>query len=141
MFGKFENNKLHLLLVKGNAESVYFNRNEDTQVLETITKEISSNIEFTLNKGQIETVKYLKKSDGNTYPPSQLPDDVRQLKGFIWREDEQPKKMQDKFIKDDKKKVPPKKGDKKNKSAIIDKKKKSKADLKLMKTPISPKKQ
>ena len=126
MFGKFQNNKLRLLLVKGNAESVYFNRNEETQVLETITKEISSNIEFILNEGQIETIKYLKKSDGNTYPPSQLPDDVRKLKGFVWREDEQPKKMEDIFIKNDKNKTPPDKNNKTIKpTAIIDKKKNS----------------
>jgi hypothetical protein len=36
-----------------------------------------------------------------TYPPSQLPKDVRKLKGFIWREEEQPKKMEDIFIKKD----------------------------------------
>jgi len=99
MFGKFKTNKLRFLLVKGNAESVYFNRNEQTNKLETITKEISSNIEFTLTKGQIETIKYLKTSDGYTYPPSQLPDDVRKLKGFVWRENEQPKRMKDIFIK------------------------------------------
>ena len=123
MFGKFEKNKLRLLLVKGNAESVYFNRNEETSVLETITKEISSNIEFTLAQGQIETIKYLKTSDGKTYPPSQLPDDVRILKGFIWREDEQPKKMEDIFIKDgEEKESPIKKKDSKNTSAILEKK-------------------
>ena len=101
MFGKFKANKLRFLLVKGNAESVYFNRSEKTNELETITKEISSNIEFTLTKGQVETIKYLKTSDGKTYPPSQLPEDVRKLKGFIWREEEQPKKMEDIFIKKD----------------------------------------
>jgi hypothetical protein len=100
MYGKFKENKLRLLLVKGNAESVYYNRNEETNVLETITKEISSNIEFTLDKGIIESIKYLKKSDGKTFPPSELPEDVKSLQGFIWREDEQPKKMQDIFIKD-----------------------------------------
>ncbi|MGB1284586.1 MAG: OstA-like protein [Polaribacter sp.] len=98
MFGKFEKNKLRMLLVKGNAESVYYNRNEQN-VLESITKEISSNIEFTMENGQIESIKYLKKSDGKTYPPSKLPEDVRKLKGFIWREVEQPKKMEDIFIK------------------------------------------
>jgi hypothetical protein len=36
-----------------------------------------------------------------TYPPSQLPKDVRKLKGFIWREEEQPKKMEDIFLKKD----------------------------------------
>ncbi|WP_208889272.1 OstA-like protein [Polaribacter sejongensis] len=144
MFGKFRENKLHLLLVKGNAESVYFNRNEETNVLETITKEISSNIEFTLDSGQIETIKYLKKSDGNTYPPSKLPDDVRQLKGFIWREDEQPKKMEDIFIKDNKDTIPSKTEDKvDNISDLLNPKKitKEKEEIKLLKSDISPKKQ
>jgi lipopolysaccharide export system protein LptA len=144
MFGKFKENKLHLLLVKGNAESVYFNRNEETNVLETITKEISSNIEFTLDSGQIETIKYLKKSDGNTYPPSKLPDDVRELKGFIWREDEQPKKMEDIFIKDNKDTIPTKTEDKvENISDLLSPKKntKKKEEIKLPKPDISPKKQ
>ncbi|WP_254712954.1 OstA-like protein [Polaribacter sp. NJDZ03] len=144
MFGKFKENKLHLLLVKGNAESVYFNRNAETNVLETITKEISSNIEFTLDQGQIETIKYLKKSDGDTYPPSKLPDDVRELKGFIWREDEQPKKMEDIFIKDDKNTSSSKTENKVEKiSDLLSKKKvlKDKKEIKLPKSAISPKKQ
>lgn len=105
MFGKFYNNKLKTLLVKGNAESVYFNRNEETQKLETITKEISSNIEFTLENGQIVSIKYLVQSDGKTYPPSKFPDKDRKLKGFIWRENEQPKSKEDIF-KDGNKEVP-----------------------------------
>ncbi|ARV07976.1 hypothetical protein BTO04_03870 [Polaribacter sp. SA4-10] len=127
MFGKFEKNKLRLLFVKGNAESVYFNRSEETNILETITKEISSNIEFTLEKGVIETIKYLNTSDGKTYPPSKLPDDIRVLEGFIWRENEQPKKREDIFIRDDEnEKEPTKKEDLKNTSAIVEKKSKLK---------------
>ena len=122
MFGKFEKNKLKTLFVMGNAESVYFNRNEQTNVLETITKEISSNIEFTLENGVIQSIKYLKASEGKTYPPSMLPDDVRELKGFIWRESEQPKKMQDIFIKDDNKEEVPAKKKPIKPSAIIEKK-------------------
>ena len=99
MFGKFYENKLKTLLVKGNAESVYFNRNEETKKLETITKEISSNIEFTLENGEIVTIKYLVQSDGKTYPPSAYPESDKKLKGFIWREDEQPKSKEDIFRK------------------------------------------
>lgn len=99
MFGKFKENKLRFLNVEGNAESLYYNRNEQTNVLETITKEISSTIEFTMSNNEVESVKYLKSTDGKTYPPSKLPEDIRLLKGFIWREDEQPKKMEDIFIK------------------------------------------
>ncbi|MDD7913852.1 OstA-like protein [Polaribacter ponticola] len=122
MFGKFEQNKLRTLLVKGNAESIYYNRNEQTNIIETITKEISSNIEFTLDKGIIQTIKYLKASDGKTYPPSKLPEDIKKLKGFIWREKEQPKKMEDIFIKGNNKKqeTPVKKNNRKNKNAVLD---------------------
>ncbi len=123
MFGRFEENKLKSLLVKGNAESVYYNRNEETNIIETITKEISSNIEFTFENGIVESIKYLTATEGKTYPPSMLPEDVKKLKDFIWRESEQPKKMEDIFIKDtDEKKAPIKKGGLKKSAAILDEK-------------------
>ena len=121
MFGKFEKNKLKNLLVKGNAESVYYNRNEETSVIETITKEISSNIEFVFEKGVVKSIKYLKASDGKTYPPSMLPEDVKKLKGFIWRESEQPKKMEDIFtIDSNEKKAPINKKKVKKNPAVFD---------------------
>lgn len=131
MFGKFMDNKLKLLLVKGNAESIYFNRNTETQVLETITKEVSSNIEFTLENGEIQTIKYLKSTDGKTYPPSQLDEEGRKIKGFIWREDEQPKNKNDIFIKDTQKnKAPIKKKVLEKPSLFIDEKTKTKKKTK-----------
>ena len=121
MLGKFQKNKLRMLHVLGNAESVYYNRNEQSQILETITIEISSNIEFVLDNGEIETIKYMTKSDGKTYPPSQFPDDLRKLKGFVWREEEQPKTKEEIFtdkgerdISPVRKGVPLKKGDRLN---------------------------
>ena len=134
MFGRFEENKLKTLLVKGNAESIYYNRNEETNIIETITKEISSNIEFTFENGIVESIKYLTATEGKTYPPSMLPEDVKKLKGFIWRESEQPKKMEDIFIKDtDKKKAPIKNVGLKKSAAILDEKsienKKSKKEI------------
>ena len=134
MFGRFEENKLKSLLVKGNAESVYYNRNEETNIIETITKEISSNIEFTFENGIVESIKYLTATEGKTYPPSMLLEDVKKLKDFIWRESEQPKKMEDIFINDtDEKKAPIKKGGLKKSAVILDEKsienKKSKKEM------------
>lgn len=131
MYGKFLENKLKTLFVSGNAESIYFNRNEETGVLETITKEISSNIEFVFDNGEIETIKYLKASEGKTYPPSMFPDEDRKLKDFIWREDEQPKKMEDIFIKDDNKNLPPLKKKSLKKSAAVIQEKKIKEKKKV----------
>ena len=136
MLGKFEKNKLRMLHVLGNAESVYYNRNEQTQILETITVEISSNIEFLLDNGEIETIKYITKSDGKTYPPSKFPDDLRKLKGFIWREEEQPKSKEDIFINNGQRDTtpvrkgnPPKKEDRLNQKNA--EKKDKKTDLKI----------
>ena len=95
-------NDLKTMLVKGNAESLYFNRNDDSKKLETITKEIASDIEFTLEKNEIIETKYFKKSEGKTFPPSQFPSEEKKFKGFIWREDEQPKTVEDIFVKDKK---------------------------------------
>lgn len=112
MFGKFTENELRFFLVKGNSESIYYNNNEETGKLETITKEIASDIEFTLSNSEIETIKYIKRTEGKTHPPSMFPEKDRNLRGFIWREDERPKKMEDIFIKE---KKPVKKPKKQNK--------------------------
>ncbi len=102
MYGKFIAGKLKRFLVNGNAEVVYFNRNE-TGVLETITKQQCSSIEFTLNESNaIETITYIKEPEGTSFPPKDLPENDRRLRGFIWREDEQPKTMEAIFTDDDK---------------------------------------
>jgi hypothetical protein len=111
IYGKFEKNDLKTMLVKGNAESLYFNRNDDSKKLETITKEIASDIEFTLEKNEIIETKYFKKSEGKTFPPSQFPSEEKKFKGFIWRENEQPKTVEDIFVKDKNAVIP---NDKKN---------------------------
>ena len=81
MYGKFIDNQLKTLLVKGNGEAINFNRN-DEGVLETITKQYCSNIEFDLLNSEINQIKCLK--------------------GFIWRESEQPKTKEDIFLKNSK---------------------------------------
>ena len=101
IYGKFQENDLRTMLVKGNAESLYYNRNDESQLLETITKEIASDIEFILENNDIIQTKYFKKSEGKTFPPSEFPSEEKKFKGFIWRENEQPKTVEDIFIKDE----------------------------------------
>ncbi|WP_435262461.1 OstA-like protein [Tenacibaculum sp. nBUS_03] len=100
IFGKFIENDLRTMLVKGNAESLYHNRDDNTQELETITKEIASDIEFKLENNEVVETKYFKKSEGKTFPPSEFPKEEKKFRGFVWRGDEQPLVMEDIFIKD-----------------------------------------
>ncbi len=98
MYGKFIDGKLKHFLVKGNAQVVYYNRNE-FGVIETITKQECSSIAFTLDdNNDIESVTYIKKPEGTSYPPKDLPENDRKLRGFIWREDERPLVMEDIFV-------------------------------------------
>jgi hypothetical protein len=99
MYGKFIENQLKTLLVKGNGEAINYNRNNEG-ILETITKQFCSNIEFGLENNEIYEIKCLMQSDGNTFPPSQFPENDRKLKGFIWREEERPKRKEDIFKED-----------------------------------------
>ena len=101
MFGKFKNNELVSLLVEGNAEAINYNRNNEG-VLETITKQLCSNILFEFENSEITSINCQIQSDGKTYPPSQFPEPDRKLKGFIWRELERPLKKEDIFKKDKK---------------------------------------
>jgi len=47
----------------------------------------------------MNTIKYLKTSEGKTYPPSLFAEDSRKLDGFAWRASEQPKRKEDIFKK------------------------------------------
>ena len=58
------------------------------------------NIFITLENNEISTTSFFVMPDGKTYPPSQLPDDQRLLKGFVWREDERPVDKDAIFIRD-----------------------------------------
>lgn len=99
MFGKFENQKLKTLLSKGNGAVINYAR-DDQQKLSAIMDMECSNIMFDFLEGKITTIKFLKKPDGKTYPPSEFPKEKSLLSGFIWREEEQPKKKEDIFKHD-----------------------------------------
>lgn len=100
MFGKFIDQQLSNLLVKGNGAVINYARSEETKELTAIMRMECSNILFSLKENSIETIKFLKMPDGKTYPPSQFPEDQGLLKGFIWRGEERPLTKDDIFIHD-----------------------------------------
>ncbi|MGY5352809.1 OstA-like protein [Wenyingzhuangia sp. IMCC45533] len=99
MYGKFENQKLTSLLSKGNGAVVNYARSEEGELSAIMNMECS-NILFSLKEGKIQDIKFLKKPDGKTYPPSKFPADRALLKGFLWRIVERPLTKEDIFIHD-----------------------------------------
>jgi len=100
MFGKFKDNQLNSLNVIGNSEVIFYGRDENQKLIGITKMEASKNIFIVLENNAISTIEFFVKPDGKTYPPSELPEDERLLKGFIWREGERPLTKDHIFIRD-----------------------------------------
>jgi lipopolysaccharide export system protein LptA len=100
MFAKFANNKIKTVDFVGNGETLTYLRDDETTDLIGIAKTTCSKFHIEFVKQQITEIRYLVNEDGKTYPPSELPENARKLKDFIWREDERPLTKDDIFIKD-----------------------------------------
>ena len=100
LYGKFEENDLRFVNIVGNGEIIHYVRDE-AQELIGIEKTSCSEIHFILRESKIEQARFINQPDGQTYPPSKLPKNARKLRGFNWRESEQPKSKEDIFLKDD----------------------------------------
>lgn len=96
LYGKFEDNKLREVDIIKNTEVIYYMRN-DQQELIGINKSVSSKINMILDKNTIETITNFNQVDGEIYPETELPENARKLRGFIWRGDERIKTKDDIF--------------------------------------------
>lgn len=100
LFGKFKEGKLHDVDVIKNTEVVYFMRNDDNELI-GINKNVSSKINLILENNLIETITFFNKVDGDIYPETDLPENARKLRGFVWRGDERIKSKDDIFTAED----------------------------------------
>ncbi len=101
ILGKFIDNELEDINVIGNSESIMYIRNELDSLI-GIDKSTCSYINFKIKNKKIQDVTYFTEPQGDLYPPSEFPENVRKFKGFIWREDEKPLRLEDIFIDDEK---------------------------------------
>lgn len=89
--GQFLNNQLHEVLVNGNGESVYYAREDDgsyTGVNDIRCAEMNIGIE----DNKVRGIRFYTQPEGTFYPPSELPDDRKQLSGFDWKIDQRPQR-------------------------------------------------
>ncbi|MCX2720434.1 OstA-like protein [Lentiprolixibacter aurantiacus] len=106
LFGKFEENALRTVDLVKNTEVIYYMYN-DAQELIGINKTICSAIRMTLANNDIEEITFFTNPDGDIFPESELPENSRKLRGFIWRGDERIRTKDDIFDEDDRNLVLP----------------------------------
>jgi len=98
MVGYFSGNKLKSIVVDGNAQTVFYLRDDDNYLI-GINKAESSTMQIRLDNGKVKTVSYNEDAKETTYPPEQFPAEGKKLKGFNWFEDLRPKDKLDIYRK------------------------------------------
>jgi hypothetical protein len=93
----FRNNQLYMIKVLGNAETIYFVR-DDKKAMIGINKSIASNMEIMLDNRKIKKILYLTQPEATLYPEKDMIDEDRFLKDFNWIEEQRPVNRQGIYI-------------------------------------------
>ncbi len=96
MTGYFKDNQLNRIKLFGNAESVYYIR-EDDGLLIGINKTTSSDMSIYLADSEVQVITPIKNVDAHMYPPGSLSMEDVILKGFKWLEEKRPLTKEDIF--------------------------------------------
>ncbi len=99
MIGYFKNNELNRIRVDGNAQTVYYIREDDGYLIGINLSE-SSAMMIRLKNNDVSTINYLAKPQEIMYPQEEVPQDRTKLKGFGWYEWLRPTTKKDIFISD-----------------------------------------
>lgn len=91
--GYFRENKLNNLFVDGNAESIYYLK-EDT-AYSGLNHQISSRLKVLLNNNKLKSITAIRSIEGSVTPMEDLKEEDMVLKGFIWKPRDRPKSKEE----------------------------------------------
>ncbi|WP_082007906.1 OstA-like protein [Cellulophaga baltica] len=100
LYGKFLENTLDEVDLIGNTEVVYWMYNDDQELI-GINKTICSKINITFVNNDVEDLTFYVDPDGDIFPEKDLEEELRILKGMVWRGDERILTKDDIFDEDD----------------------------------------
>ena len=94
MFGYFKENELEKLDVKGNAESIYFGKDEKNKYIGN-NKALSTDITIYFKEKKIDKIVFIQKPEAVFTPMKMLTKEQMQLKDFNWQIDRKPKSREE----------------------------------------------
>lgn len=89
IIAKFDTNEIRNLWVLGNAESIYYTK-DDREAFIGVNKTICSKMYFTFEESQIHHLQYYGENSSSMLPMFEADHDNLRLEGFIWRPGERP---------------------------------------------------
>lgn len=99
LIGLFRDNSLYNVDIIKNAEVIYFMRDDKGELI-GINKSKSGSINMQIEDNEVVETRFINQVDGDIYPESEFPENARKLRGFVWRDDERPKSVEDLFNED-----------------------------------------
>lgn len=96
MIGYIRNNELYKIKVTGNAETIYFVREEDRTLI-GINKAIASDMMIFLEDKEVRSITYMDKPVATLYPEKDISPFDLKLKGFKWITGKRPLSKEDIF--------------------------------------------
>ena len=97
MIAYLDSGQLKKVNVNGNAETLYYPRDDKDSTLVGLNKTQSSFVVMYLKNKKIQRVVLTSASTGTMYPLTELSGGDLYLKNFFWIEDQRPKKVKDLF--------------------------------------------
>ncbi len=91
--GYFKDSKLKRMYVDGNAESIYYVKDDTTY--SGMNHMVSSRIKILLNQNKLKDIVSIRKPEGSYYPIDKIPADENILKGFIWKPKDRPRSKEE----------------------------------------------
>lgn len=89
----FKNDSITRVDVMGNSQCIYFVLEGDT-AMSGMNKVLSSNMQMFFEANKVKTISFLKKPEGNFFPPHLIQEPDTRLKGFQWYSEERPTRDQ-----------------------------------------------
>jgi hypothetical protein len=94
ILARFDSSAIKDMWVTGNAESVYYTR-DDKNAFIGVNKTICSKMYFTFLDGQIDVLKYFGENSSSMMPMAEAKHDTLRLEGFDWRVADRPLSVND----------------------------------------------
>jgi lipopolysaccharide export system protein LptA len=98
MHGTFKDNKLSSMTVRGNAETIYFDRDSVTNKVTNMTHTVSGIAYAYFKNGEVKKGGIKNKAESAANAIAKIKEDDKTLKSFIWKPKDRPKSRQDVMV-------------------------------------------
>jgi lipopolysaccharide export system protein LptA len=98
MKGNFEDNKLSIVNVIGNGQTIYFLKEKEQ--IKAVNRADCSDLRIYLKDNKIDRITFITKPDATLFPLDKIDVKELKLKDFIWRKKDRPLSLNDIFMWD-----------------------------------------